>query len=172
MEGPPPAALVDVDGVLNRYLMRREEPPWRQRRIQIHPRGPKYTCYLNEEHGPMLLEFAAETGAELIWGTTWEHDANRLIGPLIGLPELPVAPMPPLRGLGDYRDKAEGFIPWLAGRPFIWLEDEESEKQAAGRLADWPHLVILVDPREGLRQHHLDEAAAWLADLAAGRITA
>ena len=38
--------------------------------------------------------------------------------------------------------KAEGFVPWPQGRPFVCFEDEAEEKAAAAALASQPHLVI------------------------------
>ena len=75
----------------------------------------------------------------MAWGTAWEEDANLSIGPAIGLLRLPVAPTPGgPRGTELYEAfgprflaKAEGFVPWTQGRPFVWFEDEPEEKAAA-----------------------------------------
>jgi hypothetical protein len=160
-----PAALIDVDGVLNRWLLTQAEPGWVRHEASPGESGTTFTLYLNPDHGKLLAAFAEQTNTELIWGTTWESDANTCIGPHVGLPELPVAPLPPFHGLDaeSFRWKADGFIPWLAGRPFVWFEDDPGEKRRADKLAEQPHLVVLVDPAEGLQQHHLDEAARWLA---------
>jgi hypothetical protein len=186
-----PYALVDVDGVLNAFPECGGPPYCRCHphlaRVFVRPGGRKFRLYVNPQHGRMLLDFAGKTGAELAWGTMWEEDANTYVGPAVGLPKLPVAPLPvpvPAESLGIPASqwpggvrpapgrlwtpptKAHGFVPWMAGRPFVWFEDEPEEKAAADELATQPHHVVLVDPREGLQQAHLDEAAAWLADLA------
>lgn len=59
--------------------------------------------------------------------------------PAIGLPRLPVAPMP--GGPEDtefyevygprFLAMAEGFVPWTQERPSVWFEDEAEEKAAA-----------------------------------------
>jgi hypothetical protein len=40
---------------------------------------------LDPEDGRRLLEL----GCDLVWATTWMADANEVISPLLGLPELP-----------------------------------------------------------------------------------
>lgn len=160
-----PAAVLDVDGVLNRYLLDGEEPGWKRYIVSLG--NGTFACYFNQEQGLALLRFADQTGAELVWGTRWEQDANEIASPILGLPVLPVAPVP---HTFSYSPKAMGIIPWLGKRPFVWFEDEPEEKMAADTIAVQPHLVVLVDPAEGLAQRHLDEAASWLADLAAGKL--
>ena len=159
--------LVDVDGVLNpsfsaktrRRLAYHEG--WLQRRVDAG--GLTFRVFLNPAHGEWLRTLASQTGAELAWGTTWEEYANLCIGPLIGLPRLPVAPVPP-----SVRCKAEAFVPWTAGRPFVWFDDEPGAAEITARLAaGQPHLVVRVDQRTGLTEDHISRAHDWLAHLAA-----
>ena len=44
--------------------------------------------WLNPKHGPMLVAMADMF--DLHWATAWVDNANTIIAPLIGLPELPV----------------------------------------------------------------------------------
>lgn len=162
MADAKPYVLIDVDGVLNPFYAR--ECPAGFTLHQIEVRGRTYPVRLNPEHGPMLLALAEATGAELAWGTTWEDDANASIGPVIGLPELPVAPLP--RSFRA-RSKAEGIVPWTAGRPFVWFEDEPSEAEDAAIHAapEQRHTVLWVDPQTGLTAAHIAEAQRWLREL-------
>lgn len=81
--------LIDVDGPLN---------PWaasgrtNQKNGYTRYRIDGYTVYLKRAHGQQLL--ALTDVFDLVWCTTWEHQANIEIGPRIGLPELPVIEFP------------------------------------------------------------------------------
>lgn len=196
MTGAPqrPAILVDVDGVLNPDL-KCGGPPychchlrWVRRFTYFGSR--KIRLYLNTDHAEMLRTLARKTGAELIWATTWEDDANREIGAHIGLPQMRVAPMPVLgdpavAALGWEEiwvrnrigrlvvippEKAYGFIPWLGGRPFVWFDDMAGEKAVADRIAAQPHLMIMTQERVGLLPEHIAEANRWLSTLGTGRL--
>lgn len=165
-----PLILVDVDGVLNpsfsaktrRYLEYHEG--WKT--CYANPMGTEFRLFLNPAHGRWLLDLAQETGAELAWGTTWEHYANKHIGPRIGLPGLPVAPMPKAYKTGGLYHKAQGFVPWTAGRPFCWLDDEPDAGEVTAKLAgSQPHKVIYVDEHTGLTQGHISQAREWLLSL-------
>src|SRR5690606_41282074 len=46
--------------------------------------------WLNPRHGAALLALPYRP----VWATTWEHDANEVLAPLLGLPELPVVEWP------------------------------------------------------------------------------
>jgi hypothetical protein len=45
---------------------------------------------VNEGHARWILSLL-ERGVEVSWATTWEHFANEVFGPLLGLPALPLA---------------------------------------------------------------------------------
>lgn len=163
-----PILAVDVDGVLNACNDGPPAPGWEDARV----RG--FRIRYNPGHGEKLLAVAAETGAELIWCTTWEELANECIGPLVGLPGLPFVPMEPGRAGLKFSQrrsvgvtKAAAMRAWAGDRPFCWLDDEPD---AGLELRDCPvpHLVIQVDEWRGLQDRHLEEARTWLAGLRAG----
>lgn len=159
-----PLILVDIDGVLNvvassaqRRRLRHHEG-WRQQRVEL-PEG-QFLLFWNPAVAPLLLQLAAETGAELAWGTTWEQDANLVVGPLMGLPELPFVPV------AGFPHKASAVVPWTGGRPFVWFDDESGAAEiTAGLAGSQPHLVVQVDEREGLSEKHLGPARDWLLRL-------
>jgi hypothetical protein len=68
---------------------------------------------------PLLYRLDARCGrwlaalpCELVWATTWMADANEVIGPLLGLPELPIVQWP---------EDADNDQPGsCTGRPGVW----------------------------------------------------
>ena len=155
-----PLILIDVDGVLNPFYADEMPEPWTKNRITVND-GRTFTVFLNPEHGPKLLALAEETGAELAWGSIWKDQANDHIGPRIGLPRLPFAPMP-FHGSGT---KARSFVPWTDGRPFVWFDDDCIALDTAVQMVDrvkQPFLPVLINPATGLTDRHLSEARSWL----------
>jgi hypothetical protein len=165
-----PVVYVDVDGVVNRGWF--TDPGlfgalrargWHAGRVAGCP-GPgraheAYRVVLDPAWGG-LLRGLADLGAELVWATGWNEGANRHIGPLLGLPELPVAP-------AVHGAKAATVIPWAGGRPWAWLEDDPAELRAAAARArpGVPCLPVLVDRDTGLVPDDAARVAAWLGSL-------
>lgn len=159
-----PLILLDVDGVLNPYL-----GPLRDGYVEH--RLLTYRVRLNMEHGVQLQKIAHETGAELVWASTWEHEANDYIGSRIGLPPLPVIEVCRKNDTvdrADYRWKFGPVLEYAAGRPLLWFDDdfmhypeyEEwflKERMAAG-LDTYLHTVA---PEVGLTQKDFDKALSW-----------
>ncbi|MEV4252594.1 HAD domain-containing protein [Spirillospora sp. NPDC049652] len=156
--------LVDIDGVLNPS----RRPHRRFRRHRVTSASQTFRVWLDVRHGRMLRDLAADTGAELVWATYWQDEANLWIGPRIGLPALPFVPIPPFPGIEQGRSfgawKARHVAAWTGDRAFVWFEDEPD---AAASLAAEPgvgdHLLVGVDPATGLTDAHVASAAAWLA---------
>src|SRR6478752_5980459 len=101
--------LMDVDGPLNPYAAkahRRPEgytthrlmtPRWaavqRRRMTEMglpNRRAKPLRVWLNPDHGSAL----AALPFDLVWATTWEHEANECVAPLLGLPSLPFIAWP------------------------------------------------------------------------------
>jgi hypothetical protein len=160
-----PLVLLDVDGVLNlgRFATSRQRSTLEYRHGWYSGRagGDHYgsRIVLDRRWGRMLLGLA-DAGAELAWATGWEQEANWYIGPLLGLPELRVAP-------ALHRAKASTVIPWTQGRPWAWLEDYEDELEEAVELTEpgVPCLPVLVDRSTGLTRGHVSQVADWLRRL-------
>jgi hypothetical protein len=86
-----PYLLLDVDGPLNPY--RAPTPPPGYRRHELREGEKTWSLLLNPEHAVELIALA-ET-FDLVWASSWEHGANRLIAPALGIPtDLPVISWP------------------------------------------------------------------------------
>lgn len=157
--------LVDVDGVLNPLALDPRLAGYRP--FITHPNtrwwdGSSLRVRLNPRHGEWLTTLAADTGANLAWGSTWEGEANTWIGPPIGLPEMPWVPIPSRdhdMPLGTW--KARQIAAWTS-EPFVWFEDDPNAADEARRYIRAAHLVVFVDPRTGLTRDHIRTAETWL----------
>lgn len=158
-----PLLLIDVDGPLN---------PWQQSNTQLR-KGKKYAMHklegyqvwLCRRHGAELMKLADLY--ELVWCTTWEHKANTLIGPRIGLPELPVIEFakylpdkPPEPGL---HWKTEPIIRYTDGRPFVWVDDEVTPADASyfKRNCAQKFSILRISPSLGLGDGDFADLAEW-----------
>lgn len=118
---------------------------------------------LDPEHGQWL----AALPCDLVWATTWMAEANEVISPLIGLPELPVVDWP---DIGDQPPpgvhwKTPAIVAWASGRPFIWIDDEVTDADRRWTRTHHPNraLIYRVDPSRGLTLTDINVIKAWLA---------
>ena len=151
-----PYLLVDVDFTLNPDFSQAWEDPEEGKALReagwvvisgftMNDRP----VWLNRLHGVKLLCAAEATGAKLAWATRWHDLANQVISPLLGLPQMPVAPCPP-------GPKPDSVIPWTRGRSFAWLDDEQDVIDGCNGNG------VKVDPATGLTDADLEKAVALL----------
>ncbi|MEV0443497.1 hypothetical protein AB0I84_13155 [Streptomyces spectabilis] len=161
-----------MDGPLNPYAAKPSRRPdgytthrlrpigWRE-----HERRRPLRVWLNPAQGEQLLALPYD----LVWCTTWEHEANTMIGPALGLPELPVIEFPnnALDTAGGLFWKTRHVVEWAGGRPFAWVDDDITgadeafvSEQHQGRA-----LLRLVSPRLGLLAPDFELLAAWAAEM-------
>jgi hypothetical protein len=148
-----PLLLLDVDGVL---LVWRgvETADGLDGEVGVHPDAPGW-----------LTDLGAVF--ELAWATTWEDQANRDIGPALGLPRLPF-----IEFEMDHRARTPklcSVVRWVGDRPCAWIDDDlhrDADAWAAGRAT--PTLLVHVDPAEGMARRHVDELLDWAASLGEG----
>ena len=130
------------------------------------------------DYGRILDMRAGTLARELVWATAWMTDANTIIAPILGLPELPVADLGELPGLGDpawpehdqgaaLSWKTRALVTRAAGRPFAWVDDELTDADRAWVAAHHPGRALLhrVDSRAGLTGADLAAVEGWLRAL-------
>lgn len=157
-----PLLYLDIDGVLNPL-----SPPDPEQFTQHTIDG--LTVNISSEHGAWLRELSDRY--ELVWATTWEHHANEHVGPLLGLPELPVVEF------STYRRKPSDprfriiqllemrkWAPILRhadGRSFAWIDDVIPMRIKRQALPYRGIKLIHVNPHDGVTRHHVDKLLAW-----------
>lgn len=159
--------LLDVDGVLNPSASRRyyDKNNFRRRNTTVS-NGFTYPVWLKRDHGKQLLDLCADSQLELVWCTTWEHEANEFIGPRIGLPELPVITF----GFKAFHWKFNAVLEYAGDRPLAWYDDDfqlhmiEREWFRQQRK-DIPTLLHDVSGATGLVQEDFDAVAKWASSL-------
>ncbi|GAA1736167.1 HAD domain-containing protein [Luedemannella helvata] len=119
---------------------------------------------LDPDDGRRLLAL----GCQLIWATTWMAEANEVISPRIGLPDLPIVVWPDddgdlPRGL---HWKTAHLTRWAAGRPFVWLDDEITDTDRQWVAAHHPARALphRVDPHQALTGADLSAVRRWLGE--------
>ncbi|WP_169312500.1 HAD domain-containing protein [Nakamurella multipartita] len=155
-----PALLLDVDGVLNPYAAPANRRPgdYLTHRYPMPGHRRPLRVWLNPGHGQMLL--ASTDRFDLTWATTWQHAANDWIGPRIGLPKLPVITFDPVPPTPTTIPHAGPGVHWktatvaraMAGRFFVWIDDETTDADAAYLAARHTAgaAVYRIDPAVGL----------------------
>lgn len=175
-----PLLALDVDGVLNvacppatakeRGLVRDEV---KVPTFWSHGRHVRLRLHLDPTLVPALLTLAADLGVELTWATTWNHQANEVIAPRVGLYELPVIEVPPPPGgmttLLPHHWKRDAILAYAGDRPLAWVDDDLrlADQEWADRRtsAGAPTLLLPTNEAVGLRGEHLEDVRAWVEGL-------
>ena len=147
-----PLLLLDVDGVL---LVVRSSVVGDDEAIEYEPT-------LHPEAGAWLRELAK--AFDLVWATTWEDLANRMIAPALGIPALPAIEFDMARHLPT--SKLPSVIAWVGNRPCAWIDDDlhhDADTWAAGRSV--PTLLVHVDMTEGMERRHVDQLLTWAKEI-------
>ncbi|MFJ6723779.1 hypothetical protein ACIQPQ_02575 [Streptomyces sp. NPDC091281] len=176
-----PLLFLDVDGPLNPYAAKPERRPAGYTTLRV-PRDDEAAegrtlssrrrplrVWLNPEHGREL----SALGYELCWASTWMASANQWIAPVLGLPELPFV------DFGDvlFQERPDGvhwktavLVDHADGRPFAWVDDEQSALDQEYVTAHHRGRGLLhhVDPRIGLRDNDFRALADFAASLRNG----
>jgi hypothetical protein len=156
--------FLDIDGVLNAVTRRpdpRQWPDWREGRAE------GFTIRYSPTVGRFFRALAEDPAVGLCWLTTWESRANQYIGPMLGIPELPVAGVRPTYERGSW--KLEVVQDWYRrdGLPFVWLDDD-LDRLADGEATAWLDslsghaLGVRTDLSKGLTRRDLDAVSRFI----------
>ena len=150
--------FLDVDGPLSPYRSTQRRSGYRAWTLN----GSH--VLLNPDHGPALLDLPYE----LVWSTTWEHDANTHIAPCLGLPHLPVCEFPDeVDAPHTVGFKTPAIVEYATGRPFAWVDDEitDADREWVAQRHKGPALLHWVNPAVGLVESDFEALAAWARTL-------
>lgn len=154
-----PLLLLDFDGPLNPHRAQQTPPGYR---LQEIVEGEKtWRVLINPWHGAELTALADTF--DLVWATSWEHGANRLLSPLLGLPtDLPTILWPDRTPVRCGSWKAPYVADWVGDRAFAWVDDEVGEAERT-RFPGAHQLIRQVDARVGLAAADFGVLWAWAA---------
>ncbi|RAO56830.1 HAD domain-containing protein [Micromonospora saelicesensis] len=162
-----PVIFLDVDGPLIPFKARpvgQRRPSGGSAKRQTDKLGNPLLDRLNPDDGRRLLAL----GCQLVWATTWMAEANEIVSPRLGLPDLPVVDWP-----DDDEETGRGLhwktpflTQWAAGGPFVWLDDEITDADRRWVRARHPGRALLhrVDPSTGLTEADFAVVHRWLQE--------
>ncbi|MET7478079.1 HAD domain-containing protein [Streptomyces sp. NPDC005648] len=159
-----PLLFLDVDGTLL---------PFGRARLPSTPAGwddwqdvsNPLLANIDLAHGSRLLALPCV----LMWATAWMEEANEVISPLLGLPELPVADLPDVPDeyeVGALNWKTRALVQAAAGRPFVWVDDSITDLDRAWVSTHHQGHALLhrVDAMIGLADTDFAVIDDWLRD--------
>jgi hypothetical protein len=148
--------FLDIDGTL---------VPFGSTSRATHPVGSGNP--LLEQVDLHLARRLATLPAELVWATTWMHEANDVLAPHVGWPPLPVLEALEPSAEDEYfrlHWKTRSIVDRAAGRAFAWVDDEITDADQEWIDEHHPGVALLlrVDPHAGLTSADLDRLAWWV----------
>lgn len=156
--------FLDVDGVL---ALKGSAPGGYAEHELLSSAGDLHTVWLSPEHGPWIRTLA--NSFDVVWATGWEHDAPRLLGPLLDLPRFAVVEFTERPAFGTRLSKLPDVAAMAGERSAGWVDDdfEEAARAWADRRQD-PTLLIQPDPARGLEQQHVETLLHFSEELKSG----
>ncbi|WP_406302324.1 HAD domain-containing protein [Streptomyces sp. NBC_00885] len=176
-----PYLLLDIDGVLIPFPAADGSTPRTHIRHEVLPSGraPSDTVsvWLDPNHGTLLTDLLASSLITPMWCTSWRKDATTIIGPLLGLPDVPYLDLPRAQITTSHPDgylwKRDHVDAWLGESAVAWIDDDfttldhtwAAERTARGH----PTLLVQPTPYAGLQPDHLSRVREWAAMVGGGR---
>jgi hypothetical protein len=156
MREQTPLLLLDVDGVLcpfeGEIPSTRRVGPDGYRRVDLDRNSgfPDAFLWVSEANSDRLRRL--DRAFEIVWATGWAHSANRIIGPLHALDELPVVELEADFAAPTW--KLPSVSAYVGDhRPCAWIDDdlgEDAEHWAERRPG--PTLLAKTEPHVGLTE--------------------
>jgi hypothetical protein len=149
-----PLLLLDVDGVLA------IQPAASLGGVEHHTvrsaAGDTHAITIRPEHGSWIRRLARRF--DIVWATGWEHDAPRLLGPLLGIPDFDVATFTERPSFRRRLDKLPDVRLLAVDRPTAWVDDDlDDEARSWAHRRTTPTLLIQPDPAHGLTARHVQQ---------------
>lgn len=157
MFGMEPIVMLDVDGVLNPL----GDPNTRNPHTRVE--GEYGVWFLNKDDGEWLRSFQ-ESGATLLWQTTWEEEAVKYINPFYGIEDVDFISYPVLPEDSDGLTYKLPKIEEHAGKhPLVIIDDDVRDD-----LREWasqreqPTLVIEINGEIGWTKQDKEKVLSFL----------
>jgi len=162
--------FMDVDGVLSPFGKGGAFRDWVRSPHEV------YDLWLSPTQTDLIRGILDRTGTELVWVTTWAHEAAEYVEGFLGWPAHRFAPLPhpeakgadvdPETGRWWKLDAVERFLDELQPDRFVWSDDDlprhgRAVLRALSRF-DASRLLQAPKPHVGLSARWLREAEAHL----------
>ena len=156
-----PLLLLDVDGVLCPI----GPGPGESMRALVVGEFP---VTFSEQLPSRLSDLS--TRFTLVWATSWEHDANQWLAPVLGLPELPLISFAGRPGRAGRTWKLAAVRRFVGDQPMAWADDELGrDAHAWARRRAAPTLLLDINPARGLAVAHVEVLVEFANRIPGGR---
>ena len=164
-----PVLFLDVDGPLIPFGASSRDRPGGYKTFTaatlLPPGASPLLSRVDPSLGPSLLAL----DCDMVWATTWMHQANDVVAPLLGLAPLPVLdwPEPDEQSDVDARRglhwKTRALVDWASSRDFVWIDDEitAADERYVAAQHRGVALLVRVEAKAGITAGDLDRVRSW-----------